>query len=152
MLKKFLLSLVICLVLINLSPLTALGSSQEATEIQQMLICPSSADLGITVYNNPDSTSEAIKQEIDKKLAAGETKDQVMNDFVAQYGPAILAAPPKKGLGLVAWIIPPVFIVFGFVVMFLIIKRNKRNYVNSDFKVNPDEIDPELDKEILRYL
>ncbi len=46
-----------------------------------------------------------------KEIGAGMSDDQILTSFVAKYGAVVLAAPPKRGFDLVAWIAP--FAVFA---------------------------------------
>jgi cytochrome c-type biogenesis protein CcmH len=48
---------------------------------------------------------------IANRIAAGDTKTQIKDRLVAEYGNAILAAPPHKGFGLVAWWLPVIGIL-----------------------------------------
>lgn len=54
-----------------------------------------------------------MRQVISDKLAAGVPKEQIKQEFVAEYGPKVLGEPPKSGLDLLAWIVPIVAIVAG---------------------------------------
>jgi cytochrome c-type biogenesis protein CcmH/NrfF len=39
--------------------------------------------------------------------------------LVARFGERILAAPPQRGFGLVAWLTPPAFVLAGLIWMVL---------------------------------
>ena len=56
-----------------------------------------------------------MRQVISDKLAGGVSKEQIKQEFVAEYGPKVLGEPPRSGLDLLAWIIPIVAIVAGAV-------------------------------------
>jgi cytochrome c-type biogenesis protein CcmH len=43
---------------------------------------------------------------IRRLIAEGETKDQIKDALVAQYGPNVLATPSTHGFDLTAWIVP----------------------------------------------
>lgn len=62
-------------------------------------------------------------QQIDGLLAQGKTEQQVMDSFVAQYGPAVYAEPPKSGFSLVAWVMPTAYLVLGALVVIFVISR-----------------------------
>lgn len=55
-----------------------------------------------------ESTQELSELRTD--IAAGMSDQQIFNAFAAKYGMTVLAAPPKRGFDLVAWIAP--FAVF----------------------------------------
>jgi len=54
-----------------------------------------------------------MRQVISDKLAQGVPKEQIKQEFVAEYGPKVLGEPPSSGLDLLAWIVPIVAIVAG---------------------------------------
>ena len=54
-----------------------------------------------------------MRQVISDKLAEGVPKEQIKQEFVAEYGPKVLGEPPSSGLDLLAWIIPIAAIVAG---------------------------------------
>ncbi len=46
-----------------------------------------------------------MRQVISDKLAAGVPKEQIKQEFVAEYGPKVLGEPPRSGIDLLAWIV-----------------------------------------------
>ena len=59
-------------------------------------------------YGCPDRDKEL--SELTSLIGSGKSDQQILNAFVAEYGVVVLAAPPKHGFDLVAWIAP--FAVF----------------------------------------
>ena len=59
---------------------------------------------------------------IREMLAEGRTRDEVLDYFVDRYGADILAAPPKSGANLVAWILPVAGVLAGIAVLFLVVR------------------------------
>ena len=55
-------------------------------------------------------------------LAEGRTREEILDYFVDRYGPDILAAPPKSGANLLAWILPIVGVAAGLGALFLVIR------------------------------
>jgi len=47
--------------------------------------------------------------------------EQIVSAFVAKYGKVILAAPPAEGFDLVAWTLPFIMLLFGFIVVYWLI-------------------------------
>jgi cytochrome c-type biogenesis protein CcmH/NrfF len=60
---------------------------------------------------------------VDDLLAQGKTEQQVIDSFVAQYGPVIYAEPPKSGFSLVAWVMPTAYLMLGALVVIFVIAR-----------------------------
>ena len=63
-----------------------------------------------------------IKQ-LDADVASGESDDLILQDFVQQYGEAVLATPPAKGFNLVAWIIPGAAFAIGLCLVILVVRN-----------------------------
>jgi hypothetical protein len=59
-------------------------------------------------YGCPDRDKEL--GELTALIGSGKSDKQILDAFVAEYGVVVLAAPPKQGFDLVAWIAP--FAVF----------------------------------------
>src|SRR5215469_1057434 len=62
-------------------------------------------------------------EQIDGLLTQGKTEQQVMDAFVAQYGPTVYAEPPKSGFSLVAWVMPTAYLALGTLVVIFVISR-----------------------------
>ena len=40
------------------------------------------------------------------RIAAGDSKQEIKDALVAQFGQTVLAEPPKRGFDLLAWVLP----------------------------------------------
>ena len=64
-----------------------------------------------------DQSQSAVAIRMRTQLAEFHRKDwseqRVKDYFVAQYGPEVLAAPPRHGFDLLAWVIPAVVLIGG---------------------------------------
>jgi len=89
---------------------TARASERHPTlaELEGEVMCPVCET---TLDQSSSPAAEQIKRLIATRIAAGDTKTQIKDRLVAEYGTAILAAPPHKGFGLVAWWLPVIGIV-----------------------------------------
>jgi cytochrome c-type biogenesis CcmH protein len=85
-------------------------------------------------------------REIDGLLAQGKTEQQIIDSFVAQYGPIIYAIPPKSGFSLVAWVMPTAYLALGALLVIFVIsrwlKKNAAETVTGAASANA--ISPEL--------
>ena len=61
---------------------------------------------GRTLINCTSGQAEQWRELIRQKVAKGETKEEIIQYFVELRGEEILAAPPKKGFALAAWLLP----------------------------------------------
>jgi cytochrome c-type biogenesis protein CcmH len=68
-----------------------------------------------TLLEESDSPQADSERELIRKLIAeGETKNQIKDALVAQYGPNVLATPSGHGFDLAAWIVPGLVIGLVF--------------------------------------
>lgn len=72
-------------------------------ELEGEVMCPV---CGTTLDQSNSPAARQIKRVIARGIASGETKSEIKHRLVAEYGEAILAAPPRHGLGLLAWWLP----------------------------------------------
>jgi len=79
-------------------------------ELEGEVMCPV---CGTTLDQSNSPAAEQIKRVIARRIAAGDTKSEIKDRLVANYGEAILAAPPHHGFGLLAWWLPIVGIVLA---------------------------------------
>jgi cytochrome c-type biogenesis protein CcmH len=74
-------------------------------------------------FSGPCETAKGMLKDVDMRLATGETDEQIIQDFVNQYGSVVYVEPPKHGFGLVAWVMPFFYVVLGIALVALVIKK-----------------------------
>jgi cytochrome c-type biogenesis protein CcmH len=90
----------------------ARASEQHPTqaELEGEVMCPV---CGTTLDQSNSPAAEQIKRLVARRIAAGDTKSEIEDRLVANYGESILAAPPHQGFGLLAWWLPIAGIVLA---------------------------------------
>jgi cytochrome c-type biogenesis protein CcmH len=93
-----------CLAALLAAPV-ARASEQHPTqaELEGEVMCPV---CGTTLDQSESPAAQQIKRVIARRITAGDTKSEIKARLVANYGDAILAAPPHRGFGLLAWWLP----------------------------------------------
>jgi cytochrome c-type biogenesis protein CcmH len=83
----------------------AFASERHPTlnELENEVMCPV---CNTTLAQSNSDAAKSIEREISDKIAEGRTKSQIKDFLVQQYGESILAAPPKHGFNLLAWVLP----------------------------------------------
>jgi cytochrome c-type biogenesis protein CcmH/NrfF len=74
-------------------------------------------------FSGPCETAKAMLKEVDQHLAKGETDQQIIDAFVGEYGTIVYVEPPKKGFGLVAWLMPVFYSVVGFALLVFVVRK-----------------------------
>jgi cytochrome c-type biogenesis protein CcmH len=91
---------------------SAFASEQHPTqaELEGELVCP-------TCHTTLDQSNAAValrmKQFVRTRIAAGDTKSEIKDQLVAQFGKGVLAAPEQSGFDLLAWVLPIVGLLAG---------------------------------------
>src|SRR5437764_15106698 len=90
----------------------AFASERHPTlnELENEVMCPV---CGTTLSQSDSPAAQQIKQFVRAAIARGDTKSQIEAQLVRNYGEQILAAPPKHGFNLLAWLLPLVGITVG---------------------------------------
>jgi cytochrome c-type biogenesis protein CcmH/NrfF len=72
-------------------------------------------------------SSDKMRNELMASLDRGDNDDLILQGFVQNYGPTVIAAPTASGFNYVAWIMPFVALALGmgFVVMVVRSWKNK---------------------------
>ncbi len=81
----------------------AATAAPSPSDLEAELVCPTCK----TTLDQSDSPiARRMKQMIRTRLAEGATEKQIKAELVAQFGPAVVAEPPKQGFDLLAWLVP----------------------------------------------
>ena len=67
-----------------------------------------------------------MRATVDERLRAGEGDEEIIAFLVGSFGEEILASPPKRGVALLVWLIPPIALVLGGGIVALAIRRLRR--------------------------
>ncbi len=100
---------------------------------------------------------EAMTALIEQKLAQGQSEEEIIQFFVAQYGEQVLASPPKRGFNLVAWILPFAAILVGVGVIYFVIRkwvwqgRQSPTIATAETDEKDEEYQHQLEKELKEF-
>ncbi len=64
-----------------------------------------------------------LREEMSRRIEAGESEDAIVDDLVARYGQEILGAPPLEGFGVLAWTLPILLAAVSLAVVVAAISR-----------------------------
>ena len=79
----------------------------------------------LEVAQSPQADAE--RAYIRALIAQGQTKHQIEQSLVGQYGPAVLGKPPAHGFNLTVYVLPPAIVVAaGLVTLALVLPRWRR--------------------------
>ena len=97
----------------------------EAQAIDRMLMCPVCPAESIDQAQVP--LARQMRQRVREMLTAGADRQEILEYFADRYGQDVLAAPPKSGVNLLAWILPIVGVVAALAAGLLVIRAMTSN-------------------------
>lgn len=115
----------------------------RAADLEAELVCPV-CETTLDQSNAP--VAERMKLFIRERIAAGDTEQAIKDALVVEFGPGVLATPPKSGFGLLAWLLPLGALAAGAVVVGLLILAWSRRRGSPDGPERP--LDPELERRV----
>jgi cytochrome c-type biogenesis protein CcmH len=124
------------------APAAASEERPTAAELESELVCPV-CETTLDTSNAP--VALRMKAFIRERIAAGATKSEIKDELVEQFGPAVLAVPPRKGFDWVAWVLPLAGLVVAVVVVGGLAWRWSR--VRAD-DPEPAPLDPDLERRL----
>ncbi len=126
--------------------------------------CPTLADLEgevmcpqckTTLDQSDAPVARDIKSFIQVRAAACASEEQIKDELVAQFGPAVLAAPPREGFHWLAWLLPLAGLFAGGAIISVLVWRWSRTRPLPEPAVGPNgrqSLDPELERRLDREL
>ena len=118
---------------------------KEAQRIDKMLMCPVCP--AETIDQAQVEYSKQMRRVVREMLAQGHSREEILDFFADRYGPQVLAAPPKSGLTLVAWIVPIVAVIAAIGGGLLVIRSmaGRNNSPTEDEPLREDGLEEYLE-------
>jgi cytochrome c-type biogenesis protein CcmH len=154
--KRSILLLIVLILSGLMAPGTALAEqtfSPQALEIANSLNCPICE--GQSVRDSNSQLARQMRDVIQEKVAAGESRQQIVDYFVERYGIGILRDPPKSGFILTLWWMPLIGLAVGALILgTFLVQRRARSAAASDALLNDEDStsDPDLQRYEERFL
>src|SRR5882672_5611221 len=96
-------------------------------------------------FSGPCDLAKTMIKEIQGHLDKGLTDEQVIKAMIVEYGPGAYVEPPKTGFGLVAWVMPSLYLFTGaLLVVFVIGRWRKRGVAAEAAAHDAPALSPEL--------
>jgi cytochrome c-type biogenesis protein CcmH/NrfF len=158
--RRAALAAAIGLTLAAASAATAISSAATATprasltDVEDEVMCVA-CRTPLAVSESPQANAE--RAFIRALIAQGETKAQIKQALIAQYGPAVLALPKAHGFNLTVYILPPALLLAGVALLVLTLPRWRRRARAAGARPRPSapRLDPaqarRLDEDLARF-
>ena len=113
-----------------------------AQDIDGKLMCPVCPSE--TLDQSQTLIAKQMRGIIRQKLNQGENTENILDYFVDRYGVEILAEPPKSGSHLLVWIVPPIGLVLGSLVLAVTILSMRKKSFEDLYESESNNMDKYL--------
>lgn len=111
------------------SVVTDAQNDETVKAIEHRLKCTCGCNLDVFTCRTTDftcGTSPEMHKEVVASLAAGNTPDQVVAEFVAKYGEEVLMAPKPEGFNIAGYIVPGLVLTLAGGILAAVLVRRHR--------------------------
>ena len=135
----------------------AVASEERPTlsELEREVVCPT---CNSTLEMSRSPIADRMRGFIRQRIAAGDTKSEIKDALVAEFGEEVLAAPPRRGFDLLAWLLPLGGSALAVLVLGLLARqwaRARADAVDAPALNGRGPLDPalerRLDEELARF-
>ena len=130
----------------------ALAAEPQASlpDIEDEVMCPICGTL-LELSEAPQAERE--RAFIRDRIAGGESKEQIKDALVAEYGPEVLATPESSGFNLSAYVVPIVALVLALIALVVAVLRWRGRGRDDEAPVRREasEDSERLDADLARY-
>ncbi len=133
------------------APALASEAHPSLAELEGEVMC---VECHTTLDMSSSPFADRMRVHIRRMIAAGDSKSEIERELVAQFGPGVLAAPPKRGFGLLAWLLPLAGILLGAGALGFGARAWSRGREPAQAVAGPPlepELERRLDDELLRF-
>jgi len=118
--------IIVSMATILLLALTSQGAenakaADRAREIEDQLIAPCCWSQPVSQHDS--EISQQIRDEVSSMLAAGKSRDEILDTYIARYGERILVTPRAKGFNTLAYILPWAALPIGAWILVLLLRK-----------------------------
>ena len=125
-------------------------TDNDINRVARQLYCPVCENTPLDVC--PTQACIQWRATIGEKLAAGWTDQQVLDYFVAQYGERVLARPSTHGLNVLVWVVPPLLLLAGAVVLWRFLRQVRPSPAAVPAAPPGDEYAERLEQELRKRI
>jgi cytochrome c-type biogenesis protein CcmH len=128
---------------------SAAAGPPRAADLEAKLVCPV-CETTLDQSNAP--VAERMKLYIRERIAAGDSEKEITDALVAEFGPGVVAAPPKGGFGLLAWLVPLLALLGGGVALAVLVRAwSSRSAGQRAIRPLDPQLERRVDEELARF-
>jgi cytochrome c-type biogenesis protein CcmH len=140
---------VVCLLALACASSAGAAARPTLAQLEHEVMCPTCHTL-LELSHAP--VADRMRAFIRRRIAAGDSDAEIKRRLVAQFGEGVLAVPPIRGFGLLAWLLPAVgFLGVGAIIAVTLRCWRRESEREGDHRV-ADAVDPALARALDRAL
>ncbi len=114
--------LLTALLLLALLPAAAGAQAPRASlpDIEDEVMC---LQCGTALNVSTAAVADRQREFIRRRIERGQSKEQIKQALVAEFGPAVLAVPEDGGFSIAAWLVPALLVAGGIAGVALVARR-----------------------------
>ena len=118
--RRLLLGLALALALGLASPAVAAEPRASLPDIEDEVMC---LQCGTALNVSTAAVADRQREFIRRRIEQGQSKDEIKQALVAEFGPAVLAVPEDNGFSIAAWLVPALLVAGGIAGVALVARR-----------------------------
>lgn len=103
---------------------TAVAPKTTLEEVEKELMC-STCRVPLAQSDAPQAQQE--RQTIERLIAEGKTKDEIIDEMVLIYSETVLIDPPEANVRTLRWLVPAIAALLGFSLVAFLVVRWRRS-------------------------
>jgi cytochrome c-type biogenesis protein CcmH len=138
--------LLVALAALALAPAALAGEERPTLAgLEKELVCPT-CETTLDMSDAP--AANRMRAFIRERIEAGDTKEEIKEQLVAQFGDRVLASPPRRGFNLLAWLLPFAGLLAGGTAVGVLARRWSRARDAERSSDGGGRLDPELERRL----
>lgn len=114
-------------------------TEMDFRDVAGELRCPTCT--GLSVLDSEATFSVQIKDQVRSQMAAGKSKDEILQFFSERYGPWILRKPPTDGINALVWWFPIGVLILGPMLIWIFIWRRSKTISSGGIRTTEEIIE-----------
>ena len=99
------------------------GKDALQRELEKEVMAP--CCYGAPVSEHESEAAKQVRGQIKQLIGEGRNREEILDMYIAIYGERILAQPRAEGFNLMAYVMPPMFLLVGGILLVYIINQMK---------------------------
>jgi cytochrome c-type biogenesis protein CcmH len=141
-------ALLACVVSLAAAAGSAAAPKASLSDIEDEVMCPT---CGTALALSESPLADRMRAFIQRQIDVGRSKAAIKDRLVDEFGPEVLATPPREGFSLAAYVVPAVAFTFAAVAIALALARRRGRPPPSDAAPAGEGFDELVDADLAGF-